>query len=344
MTDKRRMYVGTETGVRVFTGEDGEWRAEAGGLAAGRIEALVAAGGAVYAGVRGSGVFQSRDGGSSWERVLAEDVRSLAADPANPEVIYAGTEPVRLYRSNDGGRSWAELEGLQRMPDAVRERWWFPIYPHEAHVLSIWVAPGDSRQVYAGLEHGGILRSDDGGLSWEDVSAGIEYLDIHMVASDFRRESLAYAATARGFYRSDDFGRDWQLCGSGLTRDYMHDFVVLPGARSRLFMTTANGTPPNWLRETHAESAVFRSDDEGESWRQLGGGLPASMELMLWNIAGDPEDAARLYAAAGDWARNLAAGDGGGGEVWASVDGGDSWRRVVQAGSPVNKVCVQALP
>lgn len=342
MADARRMYVGTEAGIVVLAEIDGRWHHERVTLEGKDVDALVASNEArlLYAGLAHDGVYVSSDSGRSWDRVLEGDVRSLAVDPSTPSTVYAGTEPVHVYRSKDSGDSWAELESLQRLPEAIREKWWFPVYPHESHVLTLFVDPHDGRRVYLGLEHGGILRTDDGGETWEDVSDGIEYLDIHMVVGDPSREDLVYAATARGFYRSEDFGRGWVLSHEGMTRDYMHDFVVRPGARSALFMTTANGTPPAWMRATKAESAIFRSDDSGLSWQQLGGGLPSSMERMVWNVVGDPLDENRLYAATGDYSPNLPKAAVPGGDVWVSADRGDTWARVHEASAPVRKLCV----
>jgi len=339
---ERRMYLGTESGIVVLTEDDGRWVEERTTLHGKDVEALVASNeaGVVYAGLRHDGVYASTDGGRSWDQVFRGDVRSIAVDPSSPATVYAGTEPVHVFRSPDAGDGWVELEALQRMPEEVQEKWWFPVYPHEPHVLSFYVDPRDGRRIYIGLEHGGILRTDDGGQSWEDVSAGIEYLDIHMVMGDPAQENLVYAATARGFYRSEDYGHDWVLSHAGLARDYMHDFVVLPGERSALFMTTANGTPPAWMRDSKAESAIFRSADNGLSWQQLGRGLPGNMERMIWNVVGDPLDEARLYAGAGDYAPNLPKGAVPGGEVWTSADRGDTWGRVYDSPSAVRKVCV----
>ena len=345
MANERRMYVGTNTGVVVLAETGASWRQERATLEGKFVDTLVASSGAgvVLAGISDDGVFASTDGGRSWDRSLSGDVRSLSVDPANPATIYAGTEPIHLYRSEDAGDSWTEVEALQRMPEEVREKWWFPQPPHEGHVLSICVDPRDSRRIYLGLEHGGIVRTDDTGASWEDVTEGIEYLDIHMVAADPLQESLVYATTARGFYRSEDYGRDWALCSDGLTRDYMHDFIVVPGAQSTLFMATANGSPPSWVRATRAEAAIFRSQDGGLSWRQLAGGLPESMQPMVWHVVGDPLDDARLYAAVGDQPDRLPKGAPAGGEVWMSPDRGDTWQKVYESSVPARKLCVALM-
>jgi hypothetical protein len=172
------------------------------------------------------------------------------------------------------------------------------------------------------------------------VSAGIEYLDIHMVVGDPLQENLVYAATARAFYRSEDHGRGWVRSEAGMNRDYMHDFIVCPGSQSSLFLATANGTPPAWMRPSRAESAIFRSNDCGLSWTQLGGGLPSSLEPMVWAMAGDPLDQGALYAGVGDYAQSLRKGERPTGEVWASGNRGDAWGRVYQSESPVRSLCV----
>jgi photosystem II stability/assembly factor-like uncharacterized protein len=294
----------------------------------------------VFAGVAGDGVYASSDAGKTWDRALAGDVRSLAVDPTNGAVVYAGTEPVHLYRTSDAGDSWSELDALQELPESVRELWWFPNHPHDGHILSIYVDPRDARHLYLGIEHGGIVRTEDGGASWEDLTRGIEYIDIHGVVADPIQQNVVYATTARGFYCSENYGHDWALSVDGVTRDYMHECVALPGSRSAVYMTTANGSPPSWLRATGAESAIYRSTDTGLTWQQLGGGLPESSSRMVVSIVPDPEDQRRLYAGISDHGSYVRQGAELGSEVWTSPDGGDRWERIFASSTPFHKLCV----
>jgi photosystem II stability/assembly factor-like uncharacterized protein len=123
------------------------------------------------------GVYRTRDGGRSWERVLFVDDRTGAADvaidPSNPRVLFAGMWTVDIktwgrhsggagsgvYVSRDGGTTWRRAErGLPASPLGK---------------IAVAVAPGQSARVYALIEtgqRGSLWRSDDGGETWRVVN------------------------------------------------------------------------------------------------------------------------------------------------------------------------------
>jgi photosystem II stability/assembly factor-like uncharacterized protein len=342
MAEKTRMYVGTDSGLTVLTNEGAGWHPYQHVLSGKFVRAMTSVAGAksVYACIMKEGLFASRDGGSGWELVFSGNVHSVALDPNDPQVVYAGTEPVGLFRSKDGGRSWSELSALKNQPEAVTDKWWFPRPPHEGHVLSIFVDWHDPRVLCIGLEHGGILRSIDGGENWEDLSGGIEYLDIHTVKGDPNDANLYYTATARGFYRSEQCGRNWIFSQAGIDRTYFHDLVVIPGKPATLVLTTANGTPPAWMRKEKAQSAIFRSLDQGRSWQRLTGGLPQSMERMVWNLSVDPNYPDHLYAGTGEAQDQRDESVATHGAVWFSTNRGDTWQQIYEGPNTVRSVCV----
>lgn len=341
MTTKR-LYIGTDSGLTVLSGDGESWSPFQEVLPGKFVRAMTTVAGvnAAYACVVKDGLYASHDGGASWQLALPGNIHSVAVDPRNSTTIYAGSEPVGLFRSDDAGRHWRELTALCEQPDSVTDKWWFPQYPHESHVLSIFVDWHDPRLLCVGLEHGGILRSTDGGASWQDISAGIEYIDIHTVKGDPRQANLYYTATARGFYRSERHGQDWLFAERGIDRSYFHDLVVIPSEPPALFLTTANGTPPAWLRKEKAQSAIFRSLDGGVNWQQLRGGLPASMERMIWNLSADADNPDHLYAGTGEAQGQRSENSASRGAVWLSRDCGDSWTQIYEAPNTIRSVCV----
>ena len=342
MARNKRLYIGTDCGLTVMTGDGSGWVHYRDDLTGKFVRAMTSVGGvnSVYACVTQEGLYASRDGGESWELALPGNVHSVAVDPNDFQIVYADTEPVSLFRSADGGKSWTELPALKNQPESVTDKWWFPQYPHVSHVLSIFVDWRDPRVLCVGLEHGGILRSSDGGAHWDDLSDGIEYIDIHTVKGDPNHANLFYAATARGFYKSERWGRDWLFSEQGIDRSYFHDLVVIPGEPPALFLTTANGTPPAWIRKEGAQSALFRSLDHGETWQRLGGGLPDSMERMIWNLSADPDDSDYLFAGTGEARGQRSENSETRGAVWLSKDRGDSWRQIYQGPNTIRSVCV----
>jgi photosystem II stability/assembly factor-like uncharacterized protein len=338
MSGQRKMYLGTKEGVLVLGDQDGRWEHERTILPGRHVQSLAAPDGTqlMYAKLA-DGVYASSDSGHSWDHVFEGNVYYLHVDPSNPETIYAGMEPVALYRSQDCGDSWVEIDSLRRQPDAIRDKWWFPQFPYEGHVKHMHVEPRDSRRLYVALEHGGFLRSDDGGTTWEDVTDGVEYIDCHVVAGHPTRDNVVFGGTARGFYRSEDYGHNWIMAEDGLTRDDVGSFAVMGGAQPSLFLTATRGSPPSWVRPTGAESAVFRSNDDGQSWQELRKGLPDTIVRVAGGLRIDPIEQDRVYFSTSDFTGNytVAGGTARGGQVWMSPDRGDAWTCVYESATPI---------
>jgi photosystem II stability/assembly factor-like uncharacterized protein len=94
------------------------------------------------------------------------------------------------------------------------------------------------------------------------------------------------------------------------------------------------------MRKEKAQSAVFRSLDQGQSWHQLTGGLPQSMERMVWNLGVDPNYPDHLYAGTGEAQDQRNESVATHGAVWFSTNRGDTWQQICEAPNTVRSVCV----
>jgi hypothetical protein len=336
MTGRLRLFGGALQGLVVWQSTNEGWEEIYQAFPDGVVDAIVGCPrrpGRMFAGVTHDGLYRSEDGGEHWSKRLDGDFRAVAIDPIDPDVIYAGTEPVHLYRSEDGGDHWEELAALLQLPEEVRQHWEFPLPPHLGHVRHIFIHPDDSRTIYLSIEHGGIVRSLDGGRSWEDVSGGIDYLDIHQVSVLPQQPQRYYASTAQGFFVSDDPARGWARSESGFTRDFFTDFVFLPptGAAEQPAMLIATGdkSPGFWYREQRgARSALFRSLDRGRSWERVGEGLPDDLDPMVWTLSNHPTDPNGAFAGLGEVDRGSASRKGGVGMIYATSDRGATWQKL----------------
>jgi photosystem II stability/assembly factor-like uncharacterized protein len=335
MASPVRIYAGTQEGLFVWQATRSGWERINLCFESGTIDAIDGSRTSpniVYLGVTQDGLYRTDDGGKNWRRQFTGNVRAVSVDPNDERVVYVGVEPIDLYRSDDGGESWEKLVGVQALPVEVKKNWSYPRPPHREHVRHIFVQPDDPNIIHVCLEHGGIIRSFDRGENWQDVSRGIDYLDIHHISSVPGRKDLFFVATARGFFKSGDPGQGWQRAERGFTRDYFHDFVFLAGNPGAMLVATADKSPGYWDRPERAQGAIFRSRDLADSWERVGVGkwLPQDMKQMVWSLAQHPEDPSIVYAGLGAVSRGRStdASQRGEGEILISEDQGDTWERL----------------
>ena len=98
--------------------------------------------------------------------------------------------------SRDGGGTWRELEGLKNLPSS--STWSFPSRLWTSHVRSIAFSYEDPDLIVAGIELGGVVRSEDGGDSWQDQRPGA-YADCHTLAAHATAPNTLYEVAGGGF-------------------------------------------------------------------------------------------------------------------------------------------------
>jgi photosystem II stability/assembly factor-like uncharacterized protein len=267
--------------------------------------------GAVYVGTSDEGLFRSSDGGRSWDRlsgVAYPRVTAVAVSPVDG-ALYVGTEPSSLFVSRNGGESWRELEELKNLPSAPT--WSFPPRPWTSHVRSLALSPEDPNLIVAGIELGGVVRSTDGGESWQDQRPGA-YADCHALATHAAAPEMLYEAAGGGFAESKDFGESWVAADTGIAHRYVWGLAVDREDPTLLYVSAATG-PGRAHSSGFSDAAIYR--------RSTGGRWEPVIERLAgfpYALAADPDAPDALYTGFGD------------GRILHSPDAGANWNEVAR--------------
>jgi photosystem II stability/assembly factor-like uncharacterized protein len=336
----RELLVATLDGIMVLEreGPGASWQVARRTLEGVHVSALLLEPrrGLLFAGVHGSGLYRSTNGGHTWEAktrgLTQEHTYMLSAVPRNGDVdVFVGTEPAHLFRSRDYGESWEELPALRTVPDA--EKWRFPGEPHLAHVKTLDYDRRDPRTLYVGIETGALLKSSDGGQSWRELDSYSRpddevWKDVHRLVVDPVEPDVVWMATGVGIYRSADGGETWdRLSGGKAGTAYPDGCVLSPRDHNVVFVASSNQGPRQWRDSRHAGATVVRSRDGGRTWELLTNGLPEDRRANI--------EALSVYAWPGGYALFTADTDG---DVHSSEDEGASWTRIASGLPPISKV------
>jgi len=232
---------------------------------------FVAALGHAYGANSERGVFRSRDGGKSWEKVLYLDDRTGAIevvfDPHNPHVLFAamwegfrtpwslnsGGAKDGLYRSNDDGSTWKRVEG-NGMPDGPLGR------------IGVAVSGADANVVYALIEakKGGLYRSDDGGVNWTLVNDDHRFRQrawyFTHVWADPKNVGGVYVADT-GLFHSIDGGKSFDVLPA--PHGDHHALWIDPNEANRMINGNDGGATisvdggKNWSTQNNQPTAQF---------------------------------------------------------------------------------------
>ena len=254
-----------------------------------------------YVGLREHGLRKTSDGGETWRDVELPEpgVFSVAVSPVDG-AVFAGCEPSRLFSSDDGGSTWRALDALLELPS--RPTWRFPPRPWTSHVRWIAPSPSDAELLLVGIELGGLMRSEDGGVSWADHRPGAQR-DVHSVVWHQRERGRAYEAGGGGAAFSVDAGESWTPADEGRDRDYTWAVATDPGNPDLWWLSASTG-PFAAHGDRHSQARIYRRDD-GE-WTAV----TEELEAMPYALAVHD---GRLFAALGD------------GTVIETRDRGDTW-------------------
>jgi photosystem II stability/assembly factor-like uncharacterized protein len=286
-----------------------------------------------YFGSSGGGVWKTTNAGEAWENISdgyfgVGSIGAVAVAPSDPNVIYVGTGSAcprgnvsngdGVYRSTDAGKTWQHM-GLTETGQVGR----IVVHPNDPDLVYV-AALG---HIFGPNEERGVFRSADGGRTWDKVlfvsdQAGAVDLSInpdnprHLFAAIWRAErkpwTMIDGSAESGLYRTTDGGASWEL----LTEEGVENGLP-SGVLGRIGVSISAARPERvWtlVTTTGDEAGLYRSDDHGDSWRQISADHRLTTRGWYYtHVHGDPTDPETVYV------NNV--------HFLESIDGGQSFER-----------------
>jgi photosystem II stability/assembly factor-like uncharacterized protein len=234
------------------------------------------------------------------------EIYHVKGSPADPNRLYASQSSSWfgqiVQRSNDGGRSWEPVGNRFVYEGEPGTHRWYDDSPHPWEFAKVWhfePSLSDPDMVYAGVEDAALFRSSDGGQNWVELAGlrrhpsadswqpGAGGMCLHTIIVDpTDANRIVCAISAAGAFRSEDAGATWQPINRGLKSNgipqqeaevghCVHRIAMHPRHPNVLFM------------QKHWD--VMRSDDGGNSWREVSGNLPTDFGFTIDVHAHEPE-------------------------------------------------------
>ena len=265
----------------------------------------------VLAGTRkGAFILESDEKREKWEvsgpHFAGWEIYHLKGSPVDPDRIYAsqtsGWFGQLVQRSDDGGKTWQPAgnrfvydgeTGTHQWYDGTQRPWEFKRIWHLEPSLT------DPDTIYAGAEDAALFLSTDGAQTWAELPAlrnhksgpswqpGAGGMCLHTIIADpSNPDRIFVAISAAGAFRTDDAGKTWRPINRGLKSEGIPDPDAEVGhCVHRLAMHPKR---PNVLfMQKHWD--VMRSDDAGDSWREVSGNLPTDFGFAIDVHAHEPE-------------------------------------------------------
>jgi photosystem II stability/assembly factor-like uncharacterized protein len=253
----------------------------------------------VYAGVEDAALFRSKDGGQSWHELSGLRghgtgaywapgaggmcLHTILLDPSNAKRIFTAISSAGAFRSDDGGNTWGPINrGLHSLyiPNPTAE------VGHCVHRIAMHRSRPD---VLFMQKHWDVMRSDDGGGSWREISGNLPtdfgfVIDVHahepetIYVLPIKSDSEHFPPDGKlRVYRSRSGGNDWEPLTKGLPQsdcyvNVLRDAMAVDSLDScGVYFGTTGGQ-------------VYASPDAGDTWTAIVRDLPAVVSVEVQTL------------------------------------------------------------
>jgi photosystem II stability/assembly factor-like uncharacterized protein len=233
------------------------------------------------------------------------EVYHLKGSPVDPNRLYASQSSSWfgqiIQRSSDGGQTWETVGNKFAYDGPTGTHLWYDGTPHPWGFARVWhLEPSldNPDVVYAGVEDAALFRSTDGGQTWQELPGlrnhpsasvwqpGAGGMCLHTIVLDPSHPGRMFIAiSAAGTFRSDDSGATWRPINRGLVSEQIANPTAEVGhCVHRIAMHRAR--PDVLFMQKHWD--VMRSDDAGETWKEVSGNLPTDFGFPIDVHAHEP--------------------------------------------------------
>ncbi|MEW6102585.1 MAG: hypothetical protein AB1630_02005 [bacterium] len=242
------------------------------------------------------GIFKSTDGGKTWGSLIEVNsdktpITTIAINPVSTNTLYAGSWGKGVYKSTDGGITWDSVDtGVSYLYVIPRGITINPVSYDTVYLLV--------QSQYNGGNYN-ILRTKDGGNTWEAINAGLSPYGFYCagrfgtnLAVDPNHPNRLYLGQNGGIYKSTNNGDWWFIISTDVKAE-----PLIP--RYLLTSLTSLAVNPKDSDNVYASSAggFFRSENAGGSWTQSNQGF---QNIWSHRIEIDPKDSKNIYVGTGE--------------------------------------------
>ncbi len=253
-------------------------------------------------------------------------VEAVQIDEKNPGVMYVAFGSGNLWKTINNGISWK------------------PIF-NDVHAIGIGdfaISPSDRNIIYVGTGESlkkarnftmpgtGVYKSSDGGDSWEHLGLSDSW-HIGEIVIHPNNPDIVYVSVLghfwsknsnRGIYRTLDGGKTWKRVLFINDKTGSNDIVISPSNPNIIYASMWENFPGI----SGISSGIYRSDDNGNTWKKMISGLPYGEKMGRIGLAVSYQNPNKVYALIDNLSKekNFAA------EVYKSLNGGESWERTHQ--------------
>jgi photosystem II stability/assembly factor-like uncharacterized protein len=262
----------------------------------------------------------------------------------DPDTVYAGIEDAALFKSTDAGLTWEEISGLRTHGTG-------PAWQPGAGGLclhTIILDPTDTDRIVIAISSAGAFRTDDAGITWKPINRGLhsKYIPnptaevghcVHHIAMNPATPRTLFMQKHWDVMRSDDAGDNWSKISGNLPTDFGFAIDVHSHEPETVYVVPIKSDAEHFPLDGKLQ--VFRSRTGGNTWEPLTNGLP--QENCYVNVLRDAMAVDTLADSANQCGIYFGTT---GGQVYASPNGGDTWKAIVHDLPAVLSVEVQTLP